>query len=230
MICCTSMTARFLLLDDCVLRQALASVPSSERGGRLSDSMNAKRAGGRSKALAYIGVSVALIALSSVIAIPLGPIPVTLQMFAIPLLICILPASWSVASVYAFLLLGLVGLPVFSGFHSGIGAFLGPTGGYLIGYIPGVAAGALMVRFAKGFYADGHIMRFWLLASEVVAGMLFTAIAYLVGWVWYANVAGVGLEAAFVATVAPFALLDALKVVVAVSCAQPVSAAVRLSR
>lgn len=183
----------------------------------------------RVKAISYIGVSVALISVSSVIAIPLGPIPITLQMLAIPLVIFILPARWAIASVCAFLLLGLVGFPVFSGFNSGIGAFLGPTGGYLMGYVPGSIAAASIVFAVKRLCSQGRISNPALIAGEVAGGLAFMLIAYLVGWVWYAYVAGIGLAQAFAITVVPFLLPDMLKVILAVSCAQPVNAALKLT-
>lgn len=197
-------------------------------GGKAVRSASARA--NRAKAIAYVGVSVALIAISSVIAIPLGPIPITLQMFAIPLIVCILPAGWAIAAVCVFLLLGLVGFPVFSGFNGGIGAFLGPTGGYLMGYVPGAVAAAGIVGMAKRMRFQGRISNPALIAGEVAGGLAFTLVAYLVGWAWYAHVAGIGLSQAFAVTVIPFLGPDVLKVALAVFCSQPVNAALKLSR
>lgn len=178
----------------------------------------------RTKAIAYIGISVAIIAICSWVTIPIGPIPVTLQMFAIPLIICVLPMRWSIIAVCVFLLIGAIGIPVFSGFRGGIGVLMGPTGGYLLGYIPGTVLGALLVNVGKNRFAD---RRGALVAIEVLGGMVFTVVAYLTGWIQYANVAGISLEASFIASVAPFVVPDLLKVFVAAFCAQPINFALK---
>lgn len=59
----------------------------------------------RTKAIAYIGLSVAIMAIGSWVTVPIGPIPLTLQMFVIPLLICVLPAKWATAAIFAFIAL-----------------------------------------------------------------------------------------------------------------------------
>lgn len=178
----------------------------------------------RTKAIAYIGISIAVIAVCAWVTIPIGPVPITLQMFAIPLIICILPPSWSVAAICCYVLLGLIGVPVFSSMRGGIGVLLGPTGGYLIGYIPGTIFASLLLAFGT---RKGDNSRVRTIAFQVLAGMVFTLMSYIVGWVQYANVASVGLEAAFAVTVAPFIIPDILKVAAAVACAQPVNAALK---
>ena len=178
----------------------------------------------RASLVSYIGISVAIITICSWVTIPIGPIPITLQMFAIPLLICILPSRCSVAAVCAFLLIGCLGVPVFSGFRGGIGVLLGPTGGYLLGYIPGTILGATIMGFARKRFED---RRGVLVAFEVLAGISFTIVAYATGWIQYANVAGISLEASFWVSVAPFVIPDLVKVLVAVGCAQPVAVAMR---
>ena len=181
----------------------------------------------RASMVSYIGISVAIIAICSWIIIPIGPIPVTLQMFAIPLLICILPARCSIAAVCVFLLLGCLGVPVFSGFRGGLGVLMGPTGGYLLGYIPGTVAGALIAEFARKRFSDRKLP---LISLEFLAGIVFTLVAYLTGWIQYANVAGISLEASFLVSVAPFIIPDLVKVAVAVGCAQPVAQVVSLRK
>lgn len=178
----------------------------------------------RTKAIAFVGLSVAFMAVGSWIVIPIGPIPLTLQMFVIPLLICVLPARWSTAAVFAFVALGGVGVPLFSGFRGGLGALMGPTGGFLLGYLVAVPAAAFFLQAARKRVSSKGA----LLACEFAAGMIFTAIAYVAGWVQYAAVSGLGMEAAFLVAVAPFIVPDIVKVLVAVACAQPIRAAIRL--
>ena len=83
-----------------------------------------------SKALdmAYIALTAALIALCSWITLPIGPVPFTMQTFAIFTSLGLLGGRRGTVAVVVYLLLGLVGLPVFAGFHSGPAALMGPTG------------------------------------------------------------------------------------------------------
>ena len=178
----------------------------------------------RTKAIAFVGLSVALMAVGSWVVIPIGPIPLTLQMFVIPLLICVLPAKWSTAAVFAFIALGGLGVPLFSGFRGGLGALMGPTGGFLLGYLVAVPVAAFFLQAVRKRVDNKGA----LLACEFAAGMIFTVIAYLTGWIQYAAVSGLGMEAAFMVSVAPFIVPDIIKVLVAVACAQPIRAAVRL--
>lgn len=176
----------------------------------------------RTKAIAFVGLSVALMAVSSWVVIPIGPIPLTLQMFVIPLLICVLPAQWSTAAVFAFIVLGGLGVPLFSGFRGGLGTLMGPTGGFLLGYLIAVPAAAFFLQFVRK-WVEGKAA---LLACEFAAGMIFTVIAYMTGWAQYAAVSGVGMDAAFMVAVAPFIVPDIVKVLVAVACAQPLRVAI----
>lgn len=177
----------------------------------------------RTRAIAFVGLSVALMAVGSWIVVPIGPIPLTLQMFVIPLLICVLPAKWSTAAVFAFVALGGLGVPLFSGFRGGLGALLGPTGGFLLGYLVAVPAAAFFLQAVRKRIGSKGA----LLGCEFAAGMIFTLIAYIAGWVQYAAVSGLGMEAAFMVSVAPFIVPDIVKVLVAVACAQPIRAAIR---
>jgi len=77
-----------------------------------------------------------LIALCSQLMIPLPPIPFNLALFAVYLSGLVLGRHLGVAAVAAYLFMGFCGLPIFAGFQGGPGALLGPTGGFLIGYLP----------------------------------------------------------------------------------------------
>ena len=89
------------------------------------------------KKMAFASLFAALIAVGAYIKIPIpfSPVPITLQVFFIFLAGAMLGARWGTLSVIVYLLLGIVGLPVFSGGASGLGVLLGPTGGYLIGFV-----------------------------------------------------------------------------------------------
>lgn len=85
--------------------------------------------------LAYIALMVALMAICAWITLPIGPVPFTMQTFAVFAALGLLGGRRGTLAVVVYLLLGAVGLPVFSGFNSGLSALLGPTGGYLVGFL-----------------------------------------------------------------------------------------------
>lgn len=196
----------------------------------------------RTRSIAFIGLTIAIMAVSAWVTVPLGPIPFTLQMFAVTFAIVVLKPQEAIAAIVGYLLLGAIGVPVFSGMRGGVGVLAGPTGGFLWGYLFGVAAAVLLLmvvrsrsarREAQADPASAALtgvqkaLGFLRVAGvEIIAGILFTAISYLCGWAQYMAVAGVGPEAAFLACVAPFVVVDLIKIVAAVACARAVKAIV----
>lgn len=81
------------------------------------------------------GLFAALIAISSQVSIPIGPVPHTLQIFFVMLSGMVLGGRWGFTSVAVWVLLGLFGLPVFSQGKAGLPVLVGPTGGFLIGFM-----------------------------------------------------------------------------------------------
>ena len=187
-------------------------------------------AGSRTRSIAFVGLSIAIMAVSAWVTISIGPVPFTLQMFAFSFAIMVLSPKECIAAVAGYLLLGAIGVPVFSGMRGGIGVLAGVTGGYLWGYLPAAAAGALFLyvmrgRLGKGT-ATGKPSGVQDLVLCVISGLIFTAIAYVCGWAQYMAVAGVGPVAAFAVTVAPFIVVDIVKVAAAAVVARAVRAAV----
>ena len=173
----------------------------------------------RTRSVAFVGLTIALMAVSAWVVIPLGPVPFTLQMFAITFAVVVLAPKQAVAAIVGYLLLGAVGVPVFSGMRGGIGVLAGPTGGFLWGYLIGVPAAAFFLK------ALGARRNF---AAEVAAGVIFTAIAYGCGCVQFMAVGQVDFAAAFLTSCAPFIIPDLAKIVAAVVCARAVRKAVGL--
>ncbi|MEC4271773.1 biotin transporter BioY [Adlercreutzia sp. R25] len=202
----------------------------------------------RARSVAFVGLAIAIMAVSAWVVVPLGPIPFTLQMFAITFAIVVLKPKDAMVAIAGYLLLGAVGVPVFSGMRGGIGVLAGPTGGFLWGYLIGVPVASLflcLVRDGLGIAssrkavgrtraektalskvqrAAGFFRSFGL---EIVAGVIFTVIADLCGCVQFMVVGHVDFATAFLAAVAPFVVLDFCKIVAAVICARAVSEAVR---
>ena len=184
--------------------------------------VNGRMGMSRSRSVAFCGLCVAIMAVSAWITVPLGPVPFTLQIFAMVFAILVLPPKEAVASIAIYLFMGAVGLPVFSSMRGGIGVIAGPTGGFLWGYLLGVL---LVVAFLKLMDRSGVKRGAYI---DFVAAFIFLAVCYLTGWVQLAVVAQMGMAAAFAAAIAPFIIVDIIKIVAAVGVARAVRRAVRL--
>ena len=92
--------------------------------------------------MAYISISAALIALCAWLSVP-AAIPFTMQTFAVVAAAGTLGARRGAAALGLYILLGALGLPVFSGFQGGVGALLGAAGGYIVGFLPAAAIAGL---------------------------------------------------------------------------------------
>lgn len=197
----------------------------------LGDSAQSK-AGFQTKTLAQIALCIAIMAVCAWVTIPLGAIPITLQMFALTFALVLLPPKAYIAAVAGYLVLGALGLPVFSGMRGGFGVLLGPTGGYLWGYLVG---GTLATLTMQQLYKAAHVSlrdgvpllktsqdRKRSLGVAFVGSAIYIIVSYALAWAWFMVVAQVGPLASFASTVAPFILLDAAKVVIAAMSAQAV--------
>ena len=89
----------------------------------------------KAKNMALCGLFVALLTLCSWISIPFGSVPVTLQTLAVFLCLGLLGGKYGCITLGVYLLLGVVGVPVFSGFRGGAGVLMGATGGYVFGFL-----------------------------------------------------------------------------------------------
>ncbi len=156
----------------------------------------------------YASLMSALIAAGAFIAIPVGPVPIVMQNFFVLLSGILLGSRWGLASVGVYLIAGALGLPVFAGGTGGIGRIVGPTGGYLLGYLPAVYVTGLLSETLGGRKG------FDLLA--MVAG---AAIVYGCGVPWLGIVTGMSAEKAFILGMYPFLIGDALKIAAAIPVA-----------
>ena len=169
--------------------------------------------------MALCAVLAAVMCVIAPISIPIGPISITGGTLVIYLAVYLLGGAWGTASVLVYLLLGFVGLPVFSGYMGGAARLLGPTGGYLVGYLPmALLAGALIQWGLRRF--GGRTVSALMVA--LLAMVLGTAVLYAFGTAWYCVQAGVDLGKALAVCVAPFIPFDLLKMVVALVVGIPV--------
>ena len=140
-----------------------------------------------------------LMAVCAWISVPVPPVSFTLQTFAVLLTLGILGGRWGTVSIVIYLLLGMVGLPVFSGFQTGAVALPGPTGGFIWGF----AVGGLV---------------YWLLErlGRLPALIGAQVAVYLCGCAWFTQYAGSpGLRAGLLVCVVPYLIPDALKLALA---------------
>lgn len=173
----------------------------------------------------YAALFAGLITVGAYIAVPLpvSPVPIVLQNFFVLLAGLLLPMRWAVASVGLYLGLGAVGLPVFSAARGGLAHFVGPTGGYLVGFLPAVALCALISRPAGARAGDGRDAGTpgrSRAVRDTAAAVAATAVVYALGTPWLAHVMDLSPGAAIAAGILPFLPGDALKIAAAVVVAR----------
>ena len=149
-----------------------------------------------------------LLAVSAQVKIPFYPVPVTGQTLVVLLIGMTYGVRLGGATVAAYLLQGAMGLPVFAGSAIGMAALLGPTGGYLAGF--------LVAAVVMGFLAERGMGRGMI--STIAAMLMGNAVIYAMGVSWLATF--IGFEKAVAAGVLPFLYGDALKLAVA-ACMMP---------
>ncbi len=148
----------------------------------------------------------ALIAVGSYISIPLGAVPIVLQDMFVLLAGLLLGKKWGTASVGVFLFAGLCGIPVFAGGTGGLGKILGPTGGFLIGYIPTV--------FLTAFISEKLKEGVWQDAIAMFCGLI---VLFMCGLPWLKFTLGYSISKTLAIGLSPFILVSVLKIISAVT-------------
>ncbi|MEC9488012.1 MAG: biotin transporter BioY [Halanaerobium sp.] len=143
--------------------------------------------------LILTGLFTAISAIAAQISIPLpfSPVPLTLQVLAVCLAGATLGAKWGAVSQLVYVLLGAFGVPVFSQYRAGLGIILGPTGGYITGFIIGAFLIGLLVEKSNNSYLQVMLAMAAGLAVIYVAGTLQLAFLLKLGW-QQALIMGVG--------------------------------------
>lgn len=157
------------------------------------------------RGMVFTSLFAALTALGAMISIPLQPVPIVLSNLFMNLAAALLGGPLGAMSQVIYIFMGCLGLPVFSGGKAGIGVLLGPTGGYLIGYVLGAYLIGRLVKLKK---APG----FSWIAFSMTAGLL---VVYSAGVLQLLAVAKLPLGKALVLGVLPFVPGDVVKIVVA---------------
>ncbi len=161
------------------------------------------------KDLVFIALSTTIIIVCSFITIPFY-VPFTMQTFAIFTIIGLLGTKKAFISVSLYLLLGAIGLPVFSGFRGGIGNLFGITGGYLIGFLLTTIVSGSLLNLIKKHYKLTIIS----FCMSMILGLL---VCYTFGTVWYLylytnSTGSISATSVLSLCVFPFILPDALKI------------------
>lgn len=158
----------------------------------------------RLKMLIVTALFATIIGIMAQITVPLPLVPITGQTLAIGLAATILGKKYGTLSVVIYIMLGIAGLPVFSGMSSGLGVVFGPTGGYIIGFLPATfIIGWILERF--GFTVT----------SAIIANIIGMIITLSFGSVWLKFVAELSWMAALTSGVIPFIIVGIIKAVLA---------------
>lgn len=146
-------------------------------------------------------------------SVPIGAIPISLTNLVVCLAAWMLGPRLGAASVAVYLMLGAVGLPVFSGYGGGLAKLLGPTGGYLIGFVAQAAIGGWVVERSHGRPVWSSL--------GMIAGI---AVSYAFGTAWFIVQMGCTLPYALGVCVLPFIPFDLVKVVLSSAVGSPIRA------
>lgn len=145
------------------------------------------------------------------------PVPITLQTLFVIILGLVLPLKLSLSSIFVYLLLGALGIPVFTS-GGGLAALLGPTGGYLLGTIPAVIAGSLLTKL------NGKNN----LAFFIIIATISTFFIYLTGLPWLGLSRGFDLSKTLTYGLYPFIVGDVLKIIIAAITAKAIKGRIDL--
>lgn len=157
----------------------------------------------KTKAITKIAILTAVFAVLSAIVIPFGLVPISLSTLFLCVLSTILKPKEIAISMILYLFMGIIGIPVFAGFQAGFGVILGPTGGYLIGYI--------FAGFVMSFINHKvHSKKIW--PVSFIIGIIVT---YLFGTLHFMLVMDWTFKESIVITVYQFAVGDLLESIIA---------------
>lgn len=150
----------------------------------------------------------ALIAAGTFIKIPMIPVSMTLQTLFVFLTGLLLPPGHAFLSVLVFIILGLIGLPIFTS-GGGIGALLSPTGGFILGFAVAAFTGAMMARRKHGSFM-----------YNILVCLVMEALTYLIGLPWLKIYLSTSWAKALTVGLVPFLIGDAVKILVAAGAAK----------
>lgn len=158
------------------------------------------------KYLTSTAMMTAILCILAPFSFPIGSVPISAATFVVYLAALLLGMKRSLLCVVLYLLLGAVGLPIFNGWSGGFSHIVGPTGGYLIGY--------LLIAFFTGWFMKlGHNK-----ISLIILGMIVGTLGcYAIGTIWLAYQLSMDARAALMAGVIPFIPGDIAKMILSIA-------------
>ena len=158
----------------------------------------------KTKEIAFIAVLTAVICIIAPLSVNIGVIPLTLATFVIYLTSSLLNCKIGTMAVICYLILGMVGLPVFAGFTGGVAKLFGVTGGFLLGFLP--------CAFIIGLLVDRWELKFWAYPLSMFIGAI---VCFAFGIVWFMILSDAGFMYALGVTVIPFIVPEIIKIAAA---------------
>lgn len=153
----------------------------------------------------------AVLCILAPISIPIGEVPISLATFAVYIAVHLLGTKRGLICVSLYLMLGMVGIPVFAKWSAGVSVLAGPTGGYLLGY--------LLIVFFTGWFTKlgkGKI------PMILIGSLLGTLGCYVVGTLWLGIQLSLSVKAALLAGVIPFIPGDLIKIILSLGITLPI--------
>lgn len=171
--------------------------------------------------MVYIAIFAVLMAVCSWISIPMA-VPFTLQTFGVFLAVGVLGGKRGTLAIVVYVLLGVIGIPVFAGFTGGLGIILSNTGGYIIGFI----FSALIMWAIEAVLGK----KTWVLAVSMIAGLI---VCYAFGTVWFMyvyakNMGAVGVTTVLGWCVIPFIIPDLVKIALALTLSKRLAGVIKV--
>lgn len=157
------------------------------------------------RAMTMIAVMTAVMCIFGPMSVPIGPVPISLTVLTVYLAVYILGMKRGTIAYLVYLLIGFAGVPVLSGYSGGPGKVLGPTGGYLLGFI--------FMALISGWFIDHFYKNIGLQLIGMLTGL---AVCYAIGTLWLAKLTGMSFSQALAAGVIPFVAFDVVKIAVAI--------------
>ncbi len=156
------------------------------------------------RTLIFISLLAAILSITSPLSFNVGAVPITLATFMIYLIGGITKKANGLFSVLLYIVIGIIGVPVFSNFRGGISVILGPTGGFIIGYLPMVFIISLMTSIDK-------TKIYWYIISMILS----TIVCYLCGTIWFMINTSTSFVNSLMICVVPFIIFDVIKMFIA---------------
>lgn len=168
-------------------------------------------------------VCAALMCVLCPLSIPVGVVPVSLASFVIMLMTVTFGTKQTLIVLFEYVLIGIIGLPVFAGFNAGIGVIAGPTGGFVIGYFLLVAVSGPLIKLANKITDNKKFRAVISIAFLIVGNILL----YVVGTLWLMKQMNLSVIEAVSVGVVPFVFADMVKTVAAYFTGLAITRAIR---